>query len=227
MLRIFVNGSRKALEHYQALGIPCGLLVNPYGGLRAAGAIASRPPIPWGMDNGVVTARGDCPGDYWKGYRERWPFGPFWDRVRRMAERPAEDRALLKFVVLPDVLRQGVRTLNEFLALALYAKEHFPQIPVALATQDGIERARELPLAVEYADALFVAGSDEFRQSGFLADLVGEFRARGRYLHMGRVNSIRRIELAASLGCDSVDGTGITFHTRSYSPLLVRHFAAS
>ena len=30
---------------------------------------------------------------------------------------------------------------------------------------------------------------------------------RGKWVHMGRVNSTRRIRYAASIGCDSVDGT--------------------
>jgi hypothetical protein len=37
--------------------------------------------------------------------------------------------------------------------------------------------------------------------------IVAEARARNVWVHMGRVNSLRRLAYAASIGCDSVDGT--------------------
>ena len=37
--------------------------------------------------------------------------------------------------------------------------------------------------------------------------LVAEARARNVWVHMGRVNSLRRLVYAASIGCDSIDGT--------------------
>jgi hypothetical protein len=40
------------------------------------------------------------------------------------------------------------------------------------------------------------------------AALVAEAKRRGKYDHMGRVNSARRAAYAASIGCDSIDGTG-------------------
>jgi hypothetical protein len=37
--------------------------------------------------------------------------------------------------------------------------------------------------------------------------VVAEARQRGIWVHMGRVNSLRRLAYAASIGCDSIDGT--------------------
>lgn len=37
--------------------------------------------------------------------------------------------------------------------------------------------------------------------------LVAEAKARGKWVHMGRVNSEKRFRYAAAIGCDSVDGT--------------------
>ena len=37
--------------------------------------------------------------------------------------------------------------------------------------------------------------------------LVAEARTRNVWVHMGRVNSLRRLAYAASIGCDSIDGT--------------------
>jgi hypothetical protein len=37
--------------------------------------------------------------------------------------------------------------------------------------------------------------------------LVAEARARNVWVHIGRVSSLRRLVYAASIGCDSIDGT--------------------
>ena len=36
---------------------------------------------------------------------------------------------------------------------------------------------------------------------------MAEAKRRRKWVHMGRVNSERRIRYAASIGCDSIDGT--------------------
>ena len=41
-------------------------------------------------------------------------------------------------------------------------------------------------------------------------DLVAEARARRVWVHMGRVNSLKRLRYAAAIGCDSADGTHVT-----------------
>ncbi len=60
-------------------------------------------------------------------------------------------------------------------------------------------------------DALFVGGSTEWKLSGSARELVREARARGKSTHMGRVNSLRRLRYAESIGCDSADGTYLIF----------------
>ena len=42
-------------------------------------------------------------------------------------------------------------------------------------------------------------------------DLVAEAKERGKWAHMGRVNSMRRYDYARGIGCDSADGTYLTF----------------
>ena len=56
--------------------------------------------------------------------------------------------------------------------------------------------------------ALFigVAGT-EFKLGPEIEQLVAEARARNIWVHMGRVKSLRRLAYAASIGCQSVDGT--------------------
>ena len=43
------------------------------------------------------------------------------------------------------------------------------------------------------------------------AILAGEAKARGKWTHMGRVNSGRRLLHAADIGCGSADGTYVAF----------------
>lgn len=38
-----------------------------------------------------------------------------------------------------------------------------------------------------------------------------EAKRRGKHVHMGRVNSLRRLRFARDIGCDSVDGTFLGF----------------
>jgi hypothetical protein len=56
-------------------------------------------------------------------------------------------------------------------------------------------------------DALFVGGSTQWKLGPSAEALVAEAKARGKWVHMSRVNSARRIRYAASIGCDSIDGT--------------------
>ena len=37
--------------------------------------------------------------------------------------------------------------------------------------------------------------------------LVREAQARGKHVHFGRVNGLRRLQYANSIGCDTVDGS--------------------
>jgi len=47
----------------------------------------------------------------------------------------------------------------------------------------------------------------EWKLSPAARDLIIEAKRRGKWVHMGRVNSEKRFRYAAALGCDSVDGT--------------------
>ncbi len=80
-------------------------------------------------------------------------------------------------------------------------------LPVALVAQDGQER---LPVPWNDIDALFLGGTTEWKLGNEAMGLAVEAKARGKWLHMGRVNSRTRIMLAASWRCDSVDGSGFS-----------------
>lgn len=57
-------------------------------------------------------------------------------------------------------------------------------------------------------DAVFLGGTTEWKLGCVARELVREAKRRGKWVHMGRVNSVRRIAYAKAIGVDSVDGTG-------------------
>lgn len=110
------------------------------------------------------------------------------------------------FVTVPDVVADARATANLFEVWwrALARRD----LPAALVAQDGLEDLqRWLAMTWPRIDALFIGGSTDWKLGPSAEVLVGEARARGKWVHMGRVNSARRIRYAASIGCDSVDGT--------------------
>jgi hypothetical protein len=110
------------------------------------------------------------------------------------------------FVTVPDVVGDALATARLF--------ERWWQaparrgLPLALVAQDGLEDlGRWLASAWPRIDALFLGGTTAWKLGEAARGLVAEARRRGRWVHMGRVNSARRIAYAREIGCDSVDGT--------------------
>ena len=77
-------------------------------------------------------------------------------------------------------------------------------VPVALAAQNGITPA-DVPW--RRIDALFIGGDDAFKLGPDGERMAIAARAKGKWLHIGRVSSLRRIAYAATLRADSVDGS--------------------
>lgn len=104
------------------------------------------------------------------------------------------------FVVAPDVVYDARATLERFERW----RPELDGLPVALAAQDGM-RAGDVPW--EEIDALFIGGGDRFKLGPDGERLACAARERGRWLHVGRVNSYRRIRYCATIHADSVDGS--------------------
>jgi hypothetical protein len=86
-------------------------------------------------------------------------------------------------------------------------------LPVALVLQDGLERLKHrgpFPHALGEVAAVFVGGSTEWKLSDHAARFIREAKDAGKLVHVGRVNSLRRIEYFAPLGVDSIDGSGFS-----------------
>jgi hypothetical protein len=116
------------------------------------------------------------------------------------------DPALCEFAVAPDVVADAAATL----ARSAWWLPRIRQIgyPAALAAQDGLET---LPVPWDGFDVLFIGGSTEWKLGRHAQALAAEAKALGKRVHMGRVNSLRRMVGASLTDCDSADGTYVSF----------------
>lgn len=110
-----------------------------------------------------------------------------------------------KFVVVPDTVGNAVATLWQFRQWAWRIKER--GWPVAFVAQDGQEA---MPLPPEY-DALFIGGTTDWKMSEHADRLIRQAQRAGKWVHVGRVNSRKRIRHFQLIGVDSVDGTSIAY----------------
>lgn len=110
------------------------------------------------------------------------------------------------FAVAPDVLGDMKATLVRSLPV-------LPQLrglgyKAALVAQDGAEH---IQLPWDSFEALFIGGTTRWKVSDESFEIVQAALNRGKYVHMGRVNSFRRFKLAYLWRCHSVDGTYLRF----------------
>jgi hypothetical protein len=93
--------------------------------------------------------------------------------------------------------------------------------PAALVAQDGMTVSDLLRTEAEW-DALFIGGSTEWKEGSMVLNLIAEAKRLGRHVHVGRVNSWRRLEHFAAAGADTVDGTYLAVAPDVNLPKLAR-----
>jgi hypothetical protein len=186
-----------------------GVLATP-----ASGTHHQRGQYPtWAADNGFYTApRPDgegYDGDTAAQVRYADPAQKQIDHWINWLETVGGDDDCL-FATLPDVVGDYRATWER--SARYVARVRAAGFKVAIVLQDGIENDPFIWHSVlNAADVLFIGGSDEFKLGPACAALVAQAKARGLWVHMGRVNSYKRISYAASIGCDSADGTYLKF----------------
>lgn len=119
------------------------------------------------------------------------------------------------FAVAPDVILDAEATL-------LRSLPYLPTIrqlgfPSAFVTQNACTTAR---VPWDAIDCLFVGGDDAWKLSEASWRLCSEARTRGKQVHMGPVNSFRRLKACAVAGVDSADGTYLKFGPDANWPRL-------
>lgn len=139
---------------------------------------------PWAADNG----RFSRPQDYTDAAYLAW-----------LVKMPNES---CLFATAPDVVGDAAATLA--LSAPMFGQIRAAGYRTALVAQDGLE---SLPVPWDDFDALFIGGTTAWKLSEHAANLAAEAKRRGKWVHMGRVNSLRRMAVAQAFGCDSVDGT--------------------
>jgi hypothetical protein len=123
------------------------------------------------------------------------------------------DTSKLLFVNAPDVVGDSTATLAYFHAWEPML--HDCDLPVGFVGQDGLT-IDATPW--DHFEAFFVGGTTEWKMGLPAARLVREAKARGKWVHMGRVNSVQRIRYAQAIGCDSFDGTQFSMFADTYIP---------
>ncbi len=100
------------------------------------------------------------------------------------------------FATLPDVKGDCAATWER--SAKWIGRVRALGFPVAIVMQDGLENDRFVWGSIlNAADAVFIGGTDDFKLGAPCARLVAEAKARGLWVHMGRVNTVRRMRAAA------------------------------
>lgn len=143
-------------------------------------------------------------------------------RYRRFLERSlAEHGERCLFAIAPDVPFDAEATRARFEQYG--ATMQRIGAPVAYATQDGMG-SEDVPWSD--IDALFVGGSTDWKTGAESGALITEARKRGKWVHMGRRNSLRALQVARSMGADSADGTFLKYAPDINEPRLLRWLEA-
>lgn len=109
------------------------------------------------------------------------------------------------FVAAPDVVADAKATGERFDRWARVIRGM--GYPVAFVAQDGLT-VQATPWAD--LDAVFIGGTTAWKLGREARTIAAYAAARGKWLHVGRVNSRRRLRIAQTMGADSIDGTGIS-----------------
>jgi hypothetical protein len=155
------------------------------------GALTTHLDLPVALDNGAFLG-----------------FDP--DAFRRHAAALATHPRLL-WVACPDVVADAAATRALFDAWA----PELAAVPLAYVLQDG---ATMQTVPWDGIAAVFIGGSTAWKLGPEAADIVREAHFRGKWVHMGRVNTMRRLRIAYDLGCHSVDGSKLTRWSATHLP---------
>lgn len=187
---LFTTAAHPQIEEYAHPNL--GRLVTPRHYPRVADTAAAG--IPWAADN-----------DAFNGFDE--------DRYRAMLGA-IQGLPGCRWVAAPDVVGDAELTWRNFEEWAWEIAR--VEQPVAYVAQDGQE---DWPVPWGNIACLFVGGTDAYKLSQTSIDLIAEAKRRGKWVHLGRVNSHRRVRTAKALGCDSFDGTSFSRWRRTWLPL--------
>ena len=156
--------------------------------------------IPFALDNGA-----------WTAFQQKRPFDDA--RFLRLVESHG---AMADFVIVPDIVAGGTKSLDFSLSW-IPRLRHLRRLLLPL--QDGMTVERISDVLRDHPRlGLFLGSSTEWKLKTMYSWGVVACASR-RYYHVGRVNTMRRIRLAAEAGADSFDGTSVSMYAITL-PLL-------
>lgn len=230
---IYLTGASNSLTLAAAAWQPkLGVLAQPGNNLHQHGPSYNR----WAIDNGVYGVA----MQHYLGRRGPWNDDDT-SRYLRYLKRVCDevDTSRVLFATAPDVLsfidnpdptlaaqKKHPIPIGDAEATWARSREVFDQIrslglKAALVAQDGFGISSPGPTQWGSFDVLFLGGSDEFKL-GSQADQAANSAWRfGKWVHMGRVNSLKRMRRAREIGCDSADGTYVMFGARTNVPKVL------
>lgn len=212
-MRLLISGATTSLERFAAdpaVAAHVGHLWTPAtaNGLHRLCATG----LPWAADNAAFGTQWDT---------EAFEKAAFF-KIPSAPTRPL-------FLTVPDVVGDSRATL------ALFHVWHrllsVTELPLALVLQDGVE-SQLLPW--ELFSWVFVGGSrryasgvpgrgpfNEWKESRAAADVIREAQKRGKRVHAGRVNGLRRLRHFFDLGVDTADGSSLSLYPDTLVPQFV------
>lgn len=199
---LLVSGATSTLRGLPA-DAPVGHLVTPHTGNRIR-EIASTG-RPWAADNGCYGGL-DAPA-----FLAMLAAIAAVERDRLRAGSPVQTRPL--WVAVPDVVADAYATLELWRFWRHQVRAY--GLPCAFVAQDGAE---SLVVPWDQLSCLFVGGSTAYKESDAAAWLIRRAKAHGKLVHVGRVNTERRLRLFDGLGLDSIDGTQFSMFPDTYVP---------
>lgn len=180
---LLVSGATKTVT--ENAGKPgLGYLLCPHNG-TAMDKVKSWG-IPYACDNGCFS--GFQPGDWF-----------------RMIKKVEASGHYPMWVVAPDLWKRAQTTLDLFRVWQPWLVAR--GFKLAFAAQDGSEKGL---IPWQEIDCLFLGGSTEWKTGPIAERLTREAHERGKWVHMGRVNTPKRVGICASWGVDSFDGSSFS-----------------
>ena len=191
-MMLLVSGATATVRRYASHPM-LGRLIQPRSG-NDIGEIASCG-MRWAADN-------DC----FQGLNER-------AYTAMLNQFALVDRSRLLFVTAPDVVADKRATLALF--ASWQSRLEMRQLPIAFVAQDELVPDEVPWLSI---DALFIGGSTAWKLSHAVDWLIASAQQRGVWVHIGRVNSRRRLSHFDAIGADSFDGTQFSMYPDTYIP---------
>lgn len=152
----------------------------------------------------------------WSWAADNGAFGGFdEDAFLAMIDRFQAHKASCLFAVAPDCVGDAAATDRLWRQWGAWLR--WDGWPAAYVAQNG---ATEASIPWDEFETLFIGGDTPFKLAS--RPLMEAAKERGKWVHVGRVNSLRRLRWAHEAGADSVDGTQFSMYPDTYIERALR-----